>query len=1103
MKRSAATPVAEEKGFAEDLDRRVAERTAELTATIEQLRRELAGRNQAEQAPNERDLFNLIVESIPAPVAVTSPTGEVEALNKPTLEYFGRTFEELKGWKSSDVVHPDDLERTVAAQIEAHQTGLPYNVESRHRRADGVYRWFNVLGLPLRDAQGNILHWFHLQIDIDDRKQAEEALRSAERNLNLTINTIPTLIQVSRPDGSVMSVNQAVLDYYGVTLEDMQKEDFRTRVYHPDDVKRVSEYRKEALNRPVQFEYEQRALNIDGTYRWFLVRYNPLINDRGEIDRWYATAFDIEDRKRAEFEREQSQEALRNALADIQKSESKLRQVIDAIPALAWCNLPDGPNEFLSKGWHEYTGLSPEESHGWGWQTAFHPEDLPPLMERWLKMLASGEPDEIEARLRRHDGVYRWFLIRAEPFCDESGEIVRWYGTSTDIDDRKRAEALLAGEKRLLEMVASGSSLPDVLDALCRFVEDMAGSCYCGVYLIDPSGTKFHNAAAPSLSASFNDRIEGAPVDRETGPCGMAACLKTQVIASDIASDPRWPASVFCSLALPRGLKSCWSTPILSLAGDVLGTFAIYQDEPASPTPLQQELIGQFTHIASIAIERALSEAALKQSETFLAEAQRLSRIGSFSWRVATNEITWSEQLYRIYDFEPGVPVTFDLIRTRVHPEDLTLYEKMVEQARNGAEDFEWQYRLLMPDQSIKYMHAVARATRNDKGQLEYLAAVQDITRRKIREEKLRRSEAFLAEGQHLARMGNFWWRVMTDQIVWSEPMYSIFEFEPGTTVTLDMIASRVHPDDISSLHDMIERAHRGDDFEYEHRIVMPDGSVKYLHLIAHHARGNHRGPEYIGAVQDVTQRHMSEEALSKARSELAHVSRVMSLGALTASIAHEVNQPLSGIITNASTCMRMLDAEPPNVDGARETTKRTIRDGRRAADVITRLRALFARKDTVGELVDLNEATREVIALSRSELERNRVITKTELAEQLPPITGDRVQLQQVIMNLLRNGSDAMTGIDDRPRELLFRTEIEDGDRVRLSVQDAGSGFHGQSLDQLFQSFYTTKQNGMGIGLSVSRSIIENHHGRLSATPNDGPGVTFSFSIPFAGLTQ
>jgi PAS domain S-box-containing protein len=209
----------------------------------------------------------------------------------------------------------------------------------------------------------------------------------------------------------------------------------------------------------------------------------------------------------------------------------------------------------------------------------------------------------------------------------------------------------------------------------------------------------------------------------------------------------------------------------------------------------------------------------------------------------------------------------------------------------------------------------------------------------------MRRSEAFLAEGQHLARMGNFWWRVTTNEILWSEPMYRIFEFEPSTTVTLELIASRVHPDDMSSLSDMIARAERGEDFEYEHRIVMRDGSVKFLHLIAHRTGDDHRGPEYIGAVQDVTQRHMSEEALSKARSELTHMSRVMSLGTLTASIAHEVNQPLSGIITNASTCMRMLDAEPPNVDGARETTKRTIRDGRRAADVITRLRALFARR--------------------------------------------------------------------------------------------------------------------------------------------------------------
>ncbi|MGH9971188.1 MAG: sensor histidine kinase [Pyrinomonadaceae bacterium] len=224
-----------------------------------------------------------------------------------------------------------------------------------------------------------------------------------------------------------------------------------------------------------------------------------------------------------------------------------------------------------------------------------------------------------------------------------------------------------------------------------------------------------------------------------------------------------------------------------------------------------------------------------------------------------------------------------------------------------------------------------------------------------------------------------------------------------------------------------------------------------------------------------------------------------MSLGALTASIAHEVNQPLSGIITNASTCVRMLDANPPNVDGARETARRTIRDGRRAADVITRLRALFGRKDAATELVDLNEATSEVIALSRAELERNRVIPRAALADELPLVTGDRVQLQQVILNLLRNGSDAMSAVEDRTRELVFRTEV-DGNHVRLSVQDAGTGLKPEALERLFQAFYTTKDDGMGIGLSVSRSIIENHHGRLWATPNDGAGVTFSFSIPCVG---
>jgi C4-dicarboxylate-specific signal transduction histidine kinase len=241
----------------------------------------------------------------------------------------------------------------------------------------------------------------------------------------------------------------------------------------------------------------------------------------------------------------------------------------------------------------------------------------------------------------------------------------------------------------------------------------------------------------------------------------------------------------------------------------------------------------------------------------------------------------------------------------------------------------------------------------------------------------------------------------------------------------------------------------------------------------------------------------MSEEALEKARSELAKVARVTSLGVLTASIAHEVNQPLSGIITNANTCLRMLDGDPPNLAGARETARRTIRDGNRASDVITRLRALFSKKEFTLEPLDLNEATREVIALSLSELQSNGVVIQSELADDLPPVSGDRVQLQQVVLNLLRNASDAMVGVNDRPRQLTIATGTDEEDRVRLTVQDVGVGLEPQNLEQLFAAFYTTKTDGMGIGLSVSRSIIESHHGRLWAASNDGPGATFAFSIP------
>ena len=512
-----------------------------------------------------------------------------------------------------------------------------------------------------------------------------------------------------------------------------------------------------------------------------------------------------------------------------------------------------------------------------------------------------------------------------------------------------------------------------------------------------------------------------------------------------------------------------------------------------------EELEQRNKQLADARARLAEEKLRLERSEAYMAEAQRLSHTGSWHLNVRTGELVWSQEFFAIlgFDSEKTKP-SYPLFLERIHPEDRSKFDQVRSAAIREKKDYEVEYRLLLPGGLTKYVHGIGHCSASQSADIEYIAAAMDITERKRAQEELRRSEAFLAEGQHLSRTGSFSWRVATDEITWSEQLYRIFGFDRGVPVTLELIGTRIHPEDLSAFEEQIERSRQdGSDVQLEFRLLMPDHSVKYLHTVAHGTRDQNDRLEYIGAVQDVTERRLSEEALSKVRSELAHVARVTSLGVLTASIAHEVNQPLSGIITNANTCLRMLAADPPNIDGARETARRTIRDGNRASEVITRLRGLFSKKDPTIESVDLNEATGEVIALSLSKLQGERVSLRTELADDLPLVTGDRVQLQQVILNLLQNASDAMSAVDGRPRTLLIKTERDERDHVLLTMQDAGVGFEPQNQDRLFEAFYSSKSGGMGIGLSVSRSIIEAHHGRLWAAPNDGPGATFAFSIP------
>jgi PAS domain S-box-containing protein len=738
--------------------------------------------------------------------------------------------------------------------------------------------------------------------------------------------------------------------------------------------------------------------------------------------------------------------------------EDQLRKIIDTIPTLAWSARPDGSAEFFNRRWLDFTGLTAEEALDWGWKDAIHSDDLSRMLEIFHEALNLGRSFEVEGRLRHHDGGFRWFLFRASPLCDESGLVVKWYGTNTDIEDQKFAEeALRKSEERWLAVFENSA---------------------IGVALTDISGRLlFTNSAYQKMLGYTEEEIRKLTFVELTHEDYRETNLE---LVTELLEGKRKQFQIEKKYRRKDG-SLIWVSNNVSL---VPGTERV----PRFIMALSEDIT-----------ERKCALEKLQGNQDLLDLAQKAARAMAFDWYIQEPINTWSPEQELLYGLAPG---TFDgryeSWRKLVHPNDWLLIVKALKHAQETG-DILVEFRVVWPDGSTHWLAANGQMFFDDKGHPERMVGfTADVTRRKLAEEELRRSEAFLAEAQRLSSIGSFSWSVETDEITWSEQLYRIYEFEIGVPVTLELIRTRVHPEDITLLEKMIEAARGGaNDFEWQYRLMMPDNSIKHLHAVAHATRDQDGQLEYIAAVQEVTERRLSEEALAEVRSELAHMTRVTSLGALTASIAHEVNQPLSGIITNASTCLRMLAADPPNIDGARETTQRTIRDGHRAADVITRLRALFGKKDITFEAVDLNEAASEVIALSLSDLQRNRVILRSQLAEELPLVAGDRVQLQQVILNLVRNALDAMSTVDGRPRHLVIKTELDEGDQVRLTVQDAGVGFDPQAMKKLFEAFYTTKNEGMGIGLSVSRSIIESHHGRLWATPNDGPGVTFSFSIP------
>jgi PAS domain S-box-containing protein len=582
-----------------------------------------------------------------------------------------------------------------------------------------------------------------------------------------------------------------------------------------------------------------------------------------------------------------------------------------------------------------------------------------------------------------------------------------------------------------------------------------------------------------------------------------------------ILSDYTLPAFDGIS-ALKFAMKTCPDVPFIFVSGTLGEEVAI---EALKIGATDYVLKTSLSRLASSVVraqreaaqkaQRRWAEDALRQSEAYLAEAQRLSHTGSFGWRPSTGDILWSEETFRIFEYDQATKPSIEVILQRVHREDAASVKETVERASQDGKDFEHEYRLVMPDSGVKHVHVVAHAERDESDEIEFVGAVMDVTAARQTEEALRRSEGYLSDAQRLTHTGSWAWNVAKRQSVyWSQENFRLFGFDPEGGIPSDeAFYRRVHPEDRDRVRRevFLERPDEGTHFDVEFRIVLPDGAIKYIRSTGHPVR-NISGDllEYVGTSIDVTERKRADEErerLRQVQADLAHLSRVTTMGELTASLAHEIRQPISAAATNAKTCLRWLGREEPEVTEACEAASRIVKDLTRAADIISRISSLFKKGALQRESVDVNELIREMIVLLRSEANRYSICIHTDLAEGLPKVMADRVQLQQVFMNLMLNGIDAMKETSGGS-ELAIKSETDDG-QLLISVGDTGVGLPPEQGDRIFKAFFTTKDNGTGMGLPISRSIIESHGGRLWAADNSPRGARFCFTLPTEAETR
>jgi|GEM_PF-2542436 len=944
-------------------------------------------------------------------------------------------------------IHPEDWKRAT----EAAATGVAFNVECRLFRPTGEMRIADFQGDVKRDISGQPSLRFGTIQDITDRKRAEQRLRESEAYLAEAQRLSQTGSWAWNPaTGDIRYWSEMCFCLLGFDPAGPlpRFEEFVSRI-HPDDQTVVRERFDKAIREKADFELGYRVLHPEKGVRDIHVVGHAVLDGSGNLDEFVGTVIDITERKRAE-------EAL-------QRSQFYISEGQRVAHIGSWAFNPDGFEYWSSELFRIY-GLDPsgkpptvEE-----YLALVHPEDRAFMKQAIAKMLDNHLAFDFTKRIVRPDGQTRRIRCVGVPVT-EAGSFQGFLGTGMDVTEQERltedlrlSEQYLSEGQRLAHMGSWAFNPSGVFEYWSQELFK--------IYGLDPQ------KGAPTLeqylaTVHHQDRNFMANTIKRMHAERSGCDVKKRIVRPD--GELRYIRCVGIPIIEGEGLKG-----FLGTAMDIT----------------EQEVLTRESN----------------RRQAYLAEAQRLTRTGSWAWNVGTDTLFWSEEIFRIYEIDPvKLKPDWSHILDRVHPEDRAslLQRKKMESTQTEWTSSEGDFRIVVPDGTIKHLHSIAHPVIDASGQvIEVIGTVMDVTERKRVEDSLRRSESYLAEAQKLTHTASWAWRLSDRKTEhFSEEFYRIYGFDPAKGApTWEEYVERVHPEDrpkwTSTIERaIVERAH----YDQEFRILFPNGKVRWIHTVGHPVlSGAGDLEQFVGSSTDITERKFSEqerERLRQLESDLAHINRVTTLGEMAASVAHEIKQPIAAAITSANSCIEWLAHEPPNLDRARAAAARIDKYGNRAAEIIDRIRSFYRKSPSKRELVNVNGIVPEMFTLLNGEANRNSVAMHTDLAPELPNIMADRVQLQQVFMNLMLNAIEAMK---ESGGELTVKSQLKDG-QLQFSVSDTGVGLPMEKTDHIFSAFFTTKPQGSGMGLAISRSIVESHGGRMWAEANGRQGAIFHFTLP------